>query len=49
LVELAYDHMQGSRFRHIAPFRRWRKDRKPSDCIYEQLEVPPRELAEIFS
>jgi len=49
VVEVAYDHMQGSRFRHIAQFRRWRKDKKPSDCTYDQLEVvPAQELAEIF-
>jgi ATP-dependent DNA ligase len=49
VVEVAYDHMQGDRFRHIAQFRRWRKDKKPSDCTYDQLEVvPPQELAEIF-
>ena len=49
VVEVAYDHMQGSRFRHTAQFRRWRKDKKPTDCTYEQLEVvPPQELEEIF-
>ena len=49
VVEVAYDHMQGSRFRHIAQFRRWRMDKKPSDCTYAQLEVvPPQELLEIF-
>ncbi len=49
VVEVAYDHMQGDRFRHTAQFRRWRKDKKPSDCTYAQLEViPPQELAEIF-
>jgi ATP-dependent DNA ligase len=49
VAEVAYDHMQGSRFRHIAQFRRWRKDKKPSDCTYDQLEVvPPQELEEIF-
>ena len=49
VVEVAYDHMQGNRFRHIAQFRRWRTDKKPSDCTYAQLEVvPPQELAEIF-
>ena len=43
VVEVAYDHMQGSRFRHTAQFRRWRTDKKPSDCTYDQLEVvPPR-------
>ncbi|HET9405752.1 MAG TPA: ATP-dependent DNA ligase [Candidatus Sulfotelmatobacter sp.] len=49
VVEVAYDHMQGDRFRHTAQFRRWRTDKKPTDCTYEQLEVaPPQELAEIF-
>jgi len=49
VVEVAYDHMQGSRFRHIAQFRRWRADKKPSDCTYDQLEVvPAQELSEIF-
>jgi len=49
VVEVAYDHMQGSRFRHTAQFRRWRTDKKPKDCTYEQLEVvPPQELEEIF-
>ena len=49
VVEVAYDHMQGSRFRHTAQFRRWRKDKKPADCTFEQLEVvPPQELEEIF-
>ena len=50
VVEVAYDHMQGSRFRHTAQFRRWRTDKKPSDCTYAQLEiVPPEELAVIFA
>jgi ATP-dependent DNA ligase len=50
VVEVAYEHMQGSRFRHMAHFRRWRTDKKPSDCTYAQLEViPPQELAEIFA
>jgi ATP-dependent DNA ligase len=50
VVEVAYDHMQGDRFRHTAQFRRWRMDKRPSDCTYAQLEVvPPQELAEIFS
>ena len=49
VVEVAYDHMQGDRFRHTAQFRRWRPDKKPADCTYAQLEVvPPQELAEIF-
>src|SRR5690348_1211954 len=49
VVEVAYDHMQGGRFRHTAQFRRWRTDKRPSDCTYAQLEVvPPQELAAIF-
>ncbi len=49
VVEVAYDHMQGSRFRHTAQFRRWRTDKQPRDCTYAQLEVvPAQELAEIF-
>jgi ATP-dependent DNA ligase len=49
VVEVTYDHMQGSRFRHPAQFRRWRADKNPSDCTYAQLEVvPPQELAAIF-
>ncbi|MFN2532618.1 MAG: ATP-dependent DNA ligase [Pyrinomonadaceae bacterium] len=49
VVEVAYDHMQGTRFRHTAQFRRWRFDKPPSECTYAQLEVvPPQELEEIF-
>jgi ATP-dependent DNA ligase len=49
VVEVAYDHMQGDRFRHTAQFRRWRPDKSPGDCAYDQLEVvPPQELAAIF-
>jgi len=50
VVQVAYDHMQGSRFRHTAQFRRWRTDKKPSDCTYAQLEVvPPQELETVFA
>ena len=50
VVEVAYEHMQGDRFRHMAHFRRWRYDKKPTDCTYAQLEVvPPQELAAIFA
>ena len=50
VVEVTYEHMQGMRFRHMAHFRRWRRDKKPADCTYAQLEVvPPHELAAIFS
>jgi ATP-dependent DNA ligase len=50
VIEVAYDHMQGTRFRHTAHFRRWRRDKQPRDCTYAQLEVvAPHELAKIFS
>jgi ATP-dependent DNA ligase len=50
VLEVAYEHMQGDRFRHMAQFRRWRVDRRPEDCTYAQLEVvAPQELMEIFS
>jgi ATP-dependent DNA ligase len=50
VAEVEYDHMQGSRFRHPAQFRRWRTDKKPRDCGYDQLEVvPPYELRQIFA
>ena len=45
VVEVAYDHMQGDRFRHPAQFRRWRPDKPPAECRYDQLEVTaPYEL-----
>jgi len=50
VVEVAYDHMQGDRFRHTAQFERWRPDRTPETCTYEQLETtPPYELQAIFA
>jgi len=50
VVEVAYDHMQGTRFRHTAQFRRWRPDKSPRDCTFAQLEVvAPNELQAIFS
>ena len=50
VVEVAYEHMQGPRFRHMSQFRRWRTDKRPGDCTYSQLEVvPPQELMEIFA
>jgi ATP-dependent DNA ligase len=50
VAEVAYEHMQGTRFRHMAHFRRWRHDKQPRDCTYAQLEVvPPHELAAIFA
>ena len=50
VLEVAYEHMQGDRFRHMAQFRRWRTDKDPRACDYAQLEVvPPHELQSIFS
>ncbi len=50
VVEVAYEHMQGDRFRHMAQFRRWRTDKAPADCTYAQLEVvPPQELRSVFA
>ena len=49
VCEVAYDHMQGTRFRHAAHFIRWRPDKSPRDCRYDQLEVTPAyELERIF-
>ncbi|MFF4224448.1 ATP-dependent DNA ligase [Streptomyces abikoensis] len=49
VVEVAYDHMQGDRFRHTAQFRRWRPDRTPESCTYDQLEEPVRyDLARVL-
>jgi ATP-dependent DNA ligase len=50
VCEVKYDHMQGDRFRHAALFLRWRPDKPPRDCRYDQLEVTqPYELGKIFS
>jgi ATP-dependent DNA ligase len=49
VAEVAYEHLQGDRFRHTARFQRWRPDREPGSCTYEQLEAPvPIELREVF-
>ncbi len=49
VVEVAYDHMEGDRFRHTAQFRRWRTDRTPESCTYDQLEAPAGlDLSEIL-
>ncbi len=49
VCEVAYDHMQGTRFRHAAQFVRWRPDKPPQDCRYDQLEVTPAyELERVF-
>jgi ATP-dependent DNA ligase len=50
VAEVAYEHMQGSRFRHLAHLRRWRPDKQPKECTYAQLEVvAAQELKEIFA
>ncbi len=50
VCEVAYDHLQGDRFRHATTFRRWRPDRSPADCRYDQLEATaPYELQRIFA
>jgi ATP-dependent DNA ligase len=50
VCEVKYDHLQGDRFRHAAIFLRWRPDKPPEDCRYDQLEVTkPYELAKVFS
>jgi ATP-dependent DNA ligase len=49
VCEVAYDHLQGDRFRHGATFKRWRPDKQPSDCRYDQLEETAAfEIAKIF-
>ncbi|MEV0746461.1 ATP-dependent DNA ligase [Streptomyces sp. NBC_01220] len=50
VLEVAYDHMEGDRFRHTTQFRRWRPDRTPGSCTYAQLEEVVRyDLAEVLS
>jgi ATP-dependent DNA ligase len=49
VIEVAYDHLQGDRFRHATRMVRWRPDKDPAECTYDQLEkAAPFELAEIF-
>ncbi|MHB8328041.1 MAG: ATP-dependent DNA ligase [Acidimicrobiales bacterium] len=49
VCEVAYDHLQGDRFRHATTFQRWRPDRRPESCTYAQLEVVvPEELSAVF-
>ena len=49
VCEVKYDHMQGDRFRHAAVFQRWRPDKPPHDCRYDQLEVTaPYQLEKVF-
>ena len=50
VCEVKYDHMQGDRFRHAATFLRWRPDKQPTDCRYDQLDVTPAfELEKVFA
>ncbi|MDQ2690392.1 MAG: ATP-dependent DNA ligase [Chloroflexota bacterium] len=50
VCEVAFDHLQGDRFRHAATFKRWRPDKSPADCRYDQLEeTPPALLADLFA
>ena len=50
VCEVKYDHLQGNRFRHAATFLRWRSDKQPSDCRYDQLEVTrPYALDQVFA
>jgi ATP-dependent DNA ligase len=50
VAEVAYEQLQGDRLRHGARFLRWRPDREPASCRYDQLEVPPpTELADLFA
>src|SRR5881275_3191002 len=50
VCEVKYDHLQGDRFRHAATFLRWRPDKEPRDCRYDQLEVTPAyDLSRVFS
>ena len=49
VVEVRYDYMEGERFRHTAQFVRWRTDRDPTSCTYDQLDRPVRfDLAEVL-
>ncbi|MFF2318076.1 ATP-dependent DNA ligase [Arthrobacter sp. NPDC058097] len=50
VLEVKYDHMEGERFRHTAQFVRWRPDRDPESCTYEQLDEPVKfDLAEVLA
>ncbi|QII08358.1 ATP-dependent DNA ligase [Rhodococcoides fascians A25f] len=50
VIEVAYDQMEGARLRHVARFLRWRPDREPRSCAYDQLEVPVRyDVADVIA
>ena len=49
VAEVAFDHLQGDRFRHATQFVRWRPERDPRSCTYSQLDVAvPEELEAVF-
>ena len=49
VCEVRYDHLQGDRFRHVARFERWRADKPPAECGYDQLATTaPYELRKVF-
>jgi ATP-dependent DNA ligase len=49
VCEVKYDHLQRNRFRHATTFLRWRPDKRPEDCRYDQLETTtPYELEKVF-
>jgi len=49
VAEVAFDHLQGRRFRHATRFVRWRPERVPASCTYDQLDViVPEELSAVF-
>ena len=50
VCEVKYDHLQGNRFRHATTFLRWRQDKRPEECRYDQLDVTTQyELDRVFS
>jgi ATP-dependent DNA ligase len=48
VCEIAYDQLDGHRFRHPGRFRRWRPDREPRECLLEQLDAPAADLRELL-
>jgi ATP-dependent DNA ligase len=50
VCEVTFDYLQGNRFRHAATFQRWRHDKPPRECTFDQLTTtPPYELRQIFA
>ncbi len=50
VIEVTFDYLQGERFRHAATFKRWRTDKPPEACTFDQLEATvPYELAAVFA